>query len=419
MRGSSSDVEIVAASRRSTRCPRSRSRASRPTSAAARSRRTSAARCTRLCVRTTIAMPSSARLLDQGSRQVAQQSQHVHEIVRNAHAREATVVRPGFLPVAHLAGWLATVWLSGRGRSSSRGDTVPADRTASTREPDAPRGASHERRARLADPQRSSRGRPARRSFSRSRAWSWRSCWRACSRPTTGASRRWCLSSPAFVVVFTDSALGTALIQRRDLHDGDRRPSSGSSTGIGLAAGPRRHRARRSARERSTASREVRPLFAALSVGFFVSCLGTTHMALLAREMQFRRLELRQIAATVVGAVTGITVALEGFGAWAIVGQQLAEATGSTVLLWFLPPWRPSLTFSIASLRRLGGFAGNVFGENLLYQAGRNLGTPADRTLPRRRRGGRVSRSRRTSSSSRSRGSPGRCSRSSSRRSRA
>ena len=29
--------------------------------------------------------------------------------------------------------------------------------------------------------------------------------------------------------------------------------------------------------------------------------------------------------------------------------------------------------FSVDSLRRLGGFAGNVFGENLLYQAGRSL----------------------------------------------
>ena len=45
------------------------------------------------------------------------------------------------------------------------------------------------------------------------------------------------------------------------------------------------------------------------------------------------------------------------------------------MLLWCLSPWRPSAAFSVASLRRLGGFAGNVFGENLLYQAGRNLGS--------------------------------------------
>jgi O-antigen/teichoic acid export membrane protein len=71
--------------------------------------------------------------------------------------------------------------------------------------------------------------------------------------------------------------------------------------------------------------------------------------------------------------VTGIGLALADYGAWAIVGQQLAEAIVSTALLWYLAHWRPSLTFSTASVRRLGGFAGTVFAENIIYQAGRNV----------------------------------------------
>ena len=118
---------------------------------------------------------------------------------------------------------------------------------------------------------------------------------------------------------------------------------------------------------------EVQPLFVVVSLGFLVSALGTTHMSLLVRDMEFRRLELRQIAATLVGAVVGITIAIADGGAWAIVGQQLAEAVTSTALLWYLTPWSPSFTFSRGTLRRLGGFAGNVFAENLLYQAGRSL----------------------------------------------
>jgi O-antigen/teichoic acid export membrane protein len=177
-----------------------------------------------------------------------------------------------------------------------------------------------------------------------------------------------------FVVVFTDNALGTALIQRRELLPGDRSTVFWTNAAIGLLlatvgvalAGPLAS---------FYGEPSVRPLFVAVSIGFLVSTLGTTQMALLARGMQFRRLELRQIAATLVGAVTGVTVALGGFGAWAIVAQQLAEAATSTTLLWFVTPWRPSATFSLASLRRLGGFAGNVFTENLLYQIGRNLGT--------------------------------------------
>lgn len=175
-----------------------------------------------------------------------------------------------------------------------------------------------------------------------------------------------------FVVVFTDNALGTALIQRRELHDGDRSTVFWFSAVVGLVlalvgialAGPLAS---------FYGEDEVRWLFVALSCGFVVSALGTTQMALLVREMQFARLELRQIAATLTGAAVGIGLALAGKGAWAIVGQILGEAVMSTLLLWVLSPWRPSLTFSTASLRRLGGFAGNVFAENVLWQAGRTV----------------------------------------------
>ena len=85
-----------------------------------------------------------------------------------------------------------------------------------------------------------------------------------------------------FVVVFTDSALGTALIQRRDLREEDR------STVFWTERGDRA-RCSCSAASRSPGRSprfygepEVRPLFAALSVGFFVSSLGTTQTALLA-----------------------------------------------------------------------------------------------------------------------------------------
>jgi O-antigen/teichoic acid export membrane protein len=176
-----------------------------------------------------------------------------------------------------------------------------------------------------------------------------------------------------FVVVFTDSALVSALIQHRDLRDEDSSTVFWTSAVVGLllmlggfaAAGPLAD---------FYGEPEVRPLFMALSVSFFVSALKTTQTALFLREMQFRRLELRQMAATVVGAVVGIGIALADYGAWAIVGQFVIEAFAFTLLIWFASPWRPTATFSISSLRNLGGFASNVFGENLLYQAGRNLG---------------------------------------------
>jgi O-antigen/teichoic acid export membrane protein len=172
----------------------------------------------------------------------------------------------------------------------------------------------------------------------------------------------------SFVVVFTDNALGTALVQRRQLTEGDRSTVFWVNVGIGLVltlsalalAGPL---------ARFYGEPDVEPLFAVFSVIFLIRSLGTTQAALLTREMEFRNLEIPAMAASLVGAVAGITIALADYGAWAIIGQQVTEAVIWTALLWRLSPWRPSLTFSTASIRRLGAFAGNVFGENVVAQA--------------------------------------------------
>jgi O-antigen/teichoic acid export membrane protein len=173
------------------------------------------------------------------------------------------------------------------------------------------------------------------------------------------------------VLVFADLALGAALVQRRELTELDRSTVFWTSTGVGLAftllgialSGPL---------AAFYGEPEVKPLFAALSVSFLVTSLGTTQTALLNRDMDFRSLELRLMAGTVAGAVVGILLAANGFGAWAIIGQQLAITGVSTMLLWALSPWRPRLKFSLASLRDLGGFSARVFGTRVLFYLNRN-----------------------------------------------
>ena len=131
-----------------------------------------------------------------------------------------------------------------------------------------------------------------------------------------------------FVVVFTDNALGTALIQRDDLVEEDRSTVFWMSAAVGLLlalagiglAGPIAGFYREP---------QVRALFIAISIGFFVSSLGTTQMALLVRQMEFRKLELRAIVATLVGAAAGIDGG--GPGVRAVGDRQPAAGRGGDV----------------------------------------------------------------------------------------
>jgi O-antigen/teichoic acid export membrane protein len=175
----------------------------------------------------------------------------------------------------------------------------------------------------------------------------------------------------SLIIIFSDLALGAALVQRKELSERDRSTVFWISTGVGaffmlvgvalswpLAA--------------FYGEPKVQALFAVLSIGFLVTALGTTQTALLNRDMNFRSLELRMMGGTVAGAVVGIALAAGGYGPWAIIGQQLAAAAASTVLLWALSPWHPRFQFSLASLRDLSSFSLRVFGTRLVFYLNRN-----------------------------------------------
>lgn len=117
----------------------------------------------------------------------------------------------------------------------------------------------------------------------------------------------------------------------------------------------------------------VRALFAVLSLTFLVTAPGIVQGALLTRELAFRSLELRTIAATVSGCTTAIVLAILGAGPWAIVAQTITMASVSTVLLWRSSTWRPRRLFSSDVLREYRSFASHVLGAKMLYWANANL----------------------------------------------
>jgi O-antigen/teichoic acid export membrane protein len=175
----------------------------------------------------------------------------------------------------------------------------------------------------------------------------------------------------SLVLVFSDLALGAAIVQRKALSETDRATAFWTSIGAGTlfmlllmaASGPIAS---------FYGEDEVRPLLLVLSTTFLISSIATTHEALLVREMEFRAAEIRTMIGMLCGAAAGVVVALEGGGPWAIIAQQVATAVVTTTLLVIRSPWRARLAFSRASLRDMGGFSGFVLGHRLLYYVHRN-----------------------------------------------
>ena len=189
----------------------------------------------------------------------------------------------------------------------------------------------------------------------------------------------------SFATLFTDPALGMALIQRPQITEADRSTAFWTTVSVGAIAtivGI----ALSGVVADLFGEPEVKNLFIALSLGFVVTALAATQTSLLARDLAYRSLEIREIAATLLGAVAALVVAIAGFGPWAIIANWLVGVVTTTVLVWFLSPWRPHATFSRDSLRDLGGFGSKVFGARILgwgnlnadkFIVGRQLGPSA------------------------------------------
>lgn len=117
---------------------------------------------------------------------------------------------------------------------------------------------------------------------------------------------------------------------------------------------------------------EVKPLFRAYSLVFLIGGLTTVQTQKLIRKLNYRALEIRTMVGTAAGAAAAVAAALLGWGAWAIILQQLVASGVMTLLLWRLSHWRPMWRFSGRRLRELSGFGVNVSGTLLLGELTRN-----------------------------------------------
>ncbi len=84
----------------------------------------------------------------------------------------------------------------------------------------------------------------------------------------------------------------------------------------------------------------------------FIS-LGAAHIALLRRNFQFKKVFFSTIGSTSATGVTSVTLALMGYGVWALIFGALAGSVCQMFLLWKLSQWSPELTFDFKLLKEL------------------------------------------------------------------
>lgn len=110
------------------------------------------------------------------------------------------------------------------------------------------------------------------------------------------------------------------------------------------------------------------PILRWLSLSLVLHALAAVPLAILSREMRFDAIAKRSLAMIGGGGLVGITMALSGQGAFALVGQIVTQSVISAVMLYGASTWRPRLRGSVDDLRAIRSYASSVVGNRLMIQ---------------------------------------------------
>jgi O-antigen/teichoic acid export membrane protein len=118
----------------------------------------------------------------------------------------------------------------------------------------------------------------------------------------------------------------------------------------------------------------VVPLLRILGLSFFIEAIGSTHLALLRRELDFRRKVIPDLGRALLKGIVSIGLAFLGYGVWSLVVGQLAGAVTGVCLAWITCRWRPRFHINTALLRSMLGFSSSIIGVDVIGAIGSNLG---------------------------------------------
>lgn len=110
----------------------------------------------------------------------------------------------------------------------------------------------------------------------------------------------------------------------------------------------------------------LKPLLRVLGITIIVSGVKNIQQAYVSRNMMFKKFFFSTLGGTLVAAFVGIIMAISGYGAWALVAQQVINVTIDTVILWITVRWRPKKGFSVDRLKSLFSYGWKLLISSLL-----------------------------------------------------
>jgi PST family polysaccharide transporter len=166
--------------------------------------------------------------------------------------------------------------------------------------------------------------------------------------------------------------LGTALVQRSEIHEGHRRSmlaanllGSAAIVGLFYALSPLVGRAFKNPL--------AGPVLELTAWNFLINAMSSVSFSLMSRALRFRDSALIEGWAAAGQGLVAIVLAVSGFGVWAIAWAGIAQSLVRALLLIARSGWRPALAWDRNALRDLVGFGAGLTLKRVLNYCAVNV----------------------------------------------
>jgi O-antigen/teichoic acid export membrane protein len=102
------------------------------------------------------------------------------------------------------------------------------------------------------------------------------------------------------------------------------------------------------------------------AIVLIINSFGMMQISKLTKEVNFKRKSVISLASTIISGIIGITAALNNFGVWSLVIQQITMSLTNVLGLWIFYNWKPVLIFNIASLKSMFSFSAWILFSNII-----------------------------------------------------
>lgn len=165
--------------------------------------------------------------------------------------------------------------------------------------------------------------------------------------------------------IFVGAGFGTAMVRKPELTEADLATSFYYSTAVGVVCYILLFFASPWIADFYNAP-VLTPLIRITALGFIYGPIGAPQGIILTRRLDFKTPTKIGVVCKIITGIIGITMALYGFGVWALAISGMVGGIIGLILNWYVVRWYPKTGWSRESFKYLWGFGNKFMASQLL-----------------------------------------------------